>query len=219
MWELETPASQRDNLPHAKEHLPPICRTEWVFGSCYLTQEETEHIFPKAEQLLSSAAGQSACNRTNTFLHASSSCWASGSAAPDGWRSCLPQGIPRLFHQAAAPAEEHTHRSPKRATPMTDKCVYAMKCQLALDTLSQTSVKQGSCNLRKSVGTHLQLSWPLAYLLYSMWRNGDEEVFWWGFGGFFAFGCFCCCFSLGGEVGLLLLLFGFILLYNFPHWF
>lgn len=94
--------------------------------------------------------------------------------------------MPRLFQEAAAAAEERTHRSPKCVPPITDKAVYAMGRQLALDTLSQTSVKWGSCDLSKPVGTHLQLCWPLGFLLCSVRRNGDEEVFWLAFGAFFS---------------------------------
>lgn len=43
------------------------------------------------------------------------------SAAPTEWGSCLPRGNPGLFYKAAASAEEYTHRSPKRATPRTEK--------------------------------------------------------------------------------------------------
>lgn len=43
MWELRTPAWQRNKLPHAKQYLLPIYRTEWDLGPVTSCRRKWSH--------------------------------------------------------------------------------------------------------------------------------------------------------------------------------
>ena len=105
-----------------------------------------EPIFPRKEQLPSFAAGQTACHSSKHLA----ACERQLLSQP-ALQHPLDVGAASLgeTHKAAASAEEYTPSPPKCVTPITDKGIYVIKCQLALDTPSQTAVKWDSCNLRK----------------------------------------------------------------------